>query len=250
LFKILLLGKLFLELNEVKYKMNMAAQNLHKFPLAKEGENLKISVVIPTLNESSYIKKPILSLKANSYRNFEIIIVDGMSNDDTAIIAKNLGSKVIISGRRKIGYDTHLGFISAEGDIIVRTDADSIFPRDILIKIVRTFENPQIMVYHIGHLYYDGNILLNLLAHLYDKYWRRIWATSGHFIAVRKTAYEKLQFKPLARGEDFDFGKRAYEIFGQKAFVYDPDTVILISSRAISKHGLLRYIFRGGSFRA
>jgi hypothetical protein len=106
------------------------------------------------------------------------------------------------------------------------------------------------MVYHAGHLYYDGNILLNLLAHLYDKYWRRIWATTGHFIAVRKSAYEKVAFKPLAKGQDFDFGRRAHEIFGDKAFAYDPNTAVLISSRAIRKQGLLRYILHQGSFRA
>lgn len=142
-FKMFITGSLFRELNEVKYKMNVAAQNLHKSPLVKEGENLKISVVIPTLNESNYIKKPILSLKANPYSNLEIIIIDGMSQDDTVIKAKRLGARVILSQKRNVGYDTHLGFMSAEGDIIVRTDADSIFPRDILIKIVRAFGNPE-----------------------------------------------------------------------------------------------------------
>jgi glycosyltransferase involved in cell wall biosynthesis len=215
----------------------------------EEEQKARISVVIPTLNESDYIKNPILSLEASAYRNFEIMIVDCMSEDDTAIKAKKLGAKVILSGKRNVGYQTHLGFMSAEGDIIVRTDADTIFPQDILIKTADAFEKEQVLVYHVGHLYYDGSILLNLLAHLYDKYWRMIWGTTGHFIAVRKSAYDIVTFKPLAKHQDFDFGKRAYEIFGDKAFAYDPNTVVLISSRAIRKQGLLRYILRQGSFR-
>lgn len=249
LLKIFLTGRIFKELHEVKSKMNASTQKSHKIFLKEKEQKTKISVVIPTLNESSFIKNPIISLKAGPYYNYEVIIVDGMSEDDTATKARKLGAKVVLSRKRNVGYQTHLGFTSAEGDIIVRTDADTIFPRDILTKIARTFEKEGVVVYHVGHLYYDGNILLNLLAHLYDKYWRGIWATTGHFIAVRKSAYERVAFKPLAKGQDFDFGKRAHEIFDDKAFVYDPNTAVLISSRAIRKQGLLRYILRQGSFR-
>src|SRR4030042_849529 len=113
-----------------------------------------------------------------------------------------------------------------------------------------TILKKQVAVYHMGHLYYDGNILLNLPAHLYDKYWRKVWRTTGHFIAVRRSAYEKVAFKPLAKGQDFDFGKRVCEIFGTEGFAYDPNTAVLISARAIRKQGMLRYILRSqGSFK-
>lgn len=249
LFKIFLTGRIFKEVYEVKSKMNASTKNWHKISLKEKEQNAKISVVIPTLNESGYIKNPILSLKTCSYDNYEVIIVDCMSEDDTATKARKLGAKVILSKKRNAGYQTHLGFMSAAGDIIVRTDADTIFPQDTLTKIASTFEKERVAVYHVGHLYYDGSILLNLLAHLYDKYWRQIWGTTGHFIAVRKSVYEKGPFKPLAKGQDFDFGKRAYEIFGHKAFAYDPTRAVLISSRAIRKQGLLRYLMYQGSFR-
>lgn len=245
---IILTGRIFTELNQLKSKMNASTQNSHETSPPK-NEQKKISVVIPTLNESDIIKNPILSLKAGSYSNFEVIIVDCMSEDGTAAKARRLGAKVVVSKKRNAGYQTHLGFMAAEGDIIVRTDADTIFPQDTLNKIAEAFTSQRVVVYHVGHLYYDGHILLNLLAHVYDKYWRRIWGTTGHFIAVRKTAYETVSFKPLAKGQDFDFGRRVHEVFGDKAFAYDPNTAVLISSRTIRKRGLLRYILRGGSFR-
>jgi glycosyltransferase involved in cell wall biosynthesis len=249
LFKIFLTGRIFKDVYEVKSKMDASTKNWHKISLNGKKQNAKISVVIPTLNESGYIKNPILSLKTCSYDNYEVIIVDCMSEDDTATEARKLGAKVILSKTRNAGYQTHLGFMSAAGDIILRTDADTIFPRDTLTKIASAFEKERVAVYHIGHLYYDGSIFLNLLAHLYDKYWRRIWGTTGHFIAVRKSLYEKVAFRSLARGQDFDFGKRAYEIFGHEAFAYDPTAAILISSRAIRKRGLIRHILYQGSFR-
>jgi len=249
LFKIFFTGKIFKELSEVKSKMRVSVQNPHKLFLVEEEQNAKISVVIPSLNESKYIKNPILSLQAAPYHNFEIIVVDCMSEDDTVMIARKLGAKVILSRKRNVGHQTHLGFTSAKGDIIVRTDADTIFPQGVLVKTAAAFENQQVMVHHIGHLYYDSNILLNLLAHIYDKYWREIWGTTGHFIAVRKSMYKKVAFKPLAKGQDYDFGKRVFEIFGRKALSYDPNTVVLISSRAIGRRRLLRHLLRQGSFR-
>lgn len=250
LFKLFLTGRIFKEVYEVKSRMNASTKNCHKILPKEQEQNAKISVVIPTLNESDYITNPILSLRAGPYNNYEVIIVDCMSEDDTATKARRLGAKVILSKRRNAGYQTHLGFMSATGDIILRTDADTIFPQDTLTKTASTFEKKQVVVYHVGHLYYDGNIILNLLAHLYDKHWRRIWGTTGHFIAVRKSAYEKAPFKPLAKGQDFDFGKRAYELFGRKALVYDPSAAVLISSRAVRKQGLIRYILHQGSFRS
>jgi glycosyltransferase involved in cell wall biosynthesis len=250
LFKLFLTGRIFKELVEVKSKMKATTKNWHKIFLTEKEQHAKISVVIPTLNESGYIKNPILSLKAGSYSNYEVIVVDCMSQDDTAEKARKLGAKVVLSKKRNVGYQTHLGFMSATGKIIVRTDADTIFPQDTLVKIADTFEKEHIAVYHVGHLYYDGNVLLNLLAHLYDKYWRRIWNTTGYFIAVRKSVYEKAVFKSLAKGQDYDFGKRAYEIFGHKAFAFDSGKAVLISSRAVRKQGLIRYLVRQGSFRS
>ena len=250
LFKICLSGKIFKEVSEVKSKMQTFMTSTQEARLVDEEQPAKVSLVIPALNESNYIMNPLQSLKAGSYNNFEAIVVDCMSDDDTVAKARRLGAKTLISKRRNRGYQTHLGFISAQGDIIIRTDADTIFPRDILSNTVKAFNNKKTMVYHVGHIYYDSGVLMKLVAHLYDKYWRKTWATSGHFIAVRREAYEKVAFEPLHKGQDFDFGKRAYEIFGPKGFLYDPNTVVLVSSRAIRKIGLLRYILRQGSFKS
>jgi glycosyltransferase involved in cell wall biosynthesis len=247
--KMVLTGRIFKEISEVKSNIRAIAQDPHKLQRIEKEQNVKISFVIPTLNESRYIKNPILSLAGIPYHNIEFIIIDCMSEDDTVKEAKKFGAKVILSKQRNVGYQTHLGFMSAEGEIIVRTDADTIFPPDILTKIANTFRNQRTLLYHVGHLYYDGTFLLNLLAHLYDKYWRSIWATTGHFIAIRKSMYEKVAFNPLAQGQDYDFGKRVYEVFGHKVFVYDPNTRVLISSRAIRKRRLIKYILYQGSFK-
>src|SRR3989338_4493846 len=56
----------------------------------------KISIVIPTLNEEKDIGKLLLSVSNQSYKNYEIIIVDGGSSDNTVKIAKKYTGKVFV----------------------------------------------------------------------------------------------------------------------------------------------------------
>src|SRR4030042_849528 len=71
LLKIVLTGRIFIELHEIKLKMNASTQNSNKIILTEKEQRTKISIVIPTLNESSYIKNSILSLKTSPYNNLE-----------------------------------------------------------------------------------------------------------------------------------------------------------------------------------
>ena len=56
-----------------------------------------ISIIIPTLNEEKYIERCLKSLKNQSFRNFEIIVSDSYSTDDTVKIAKKYGAKVVLT---------------------------------------------------------------------------------------------------------------------------------------------------------
>ena len=55
----------------------------------------KLSVVIPTLNEEENLGRCIKSLSEQTRQDFEVIIVDGGSIDDTVDIADNNGFNVI-----------------------------------------------------------------------------------------------------------------------------------------------------------
>jgi GT2 family glycosyltransferase len=95
-------------------------------------------------------------------------------------------------------------------------------------------------VYHVSHLYYDGSFFMNLMAYLYDKYWRKPWETTGHFIAVRKEFYRKVQFNPeIILDDDWEFGWRAKN---SDAKILRLENSVLVSARRIKKTGLFRYI--------
>jgi glycosyltransferase involved in cell wall biosynthesis len=91
----------------------------------------RVSVVIPTLNEAGNL--PHVLPRIPSWIH-ELILVDGLSRDDTVAVAKEHAprAKVLMEGTRGKGAALRAGFAEAEGDIIVMLDADgSTDPREI-----------------------------------------------------------------------------------------------------------------------
>ena len=87
-------------------------------------EKPKISVIVPAKNEEKYIMNVFEGLGAQTFKDFEIIVVDGGSSDRTVSIAKRYG-KVIIDKRKGIGTARNTGVKHARGDILVFLDADT-----------------------------------------------------------------------------------------------------------------------------
>ena len=92
----------------------------------------KISIVLPSYNESENIKILIPQIK-RGFPKAEILVVDDNSPDKTAKIAKNLGARVLVRNKKEgIGTALIEGYNAAKGDIIVSMDADcSIAVKDI-----------------------------------------------------------------------------------------------------------------------
>jgi glycosyltransferase involved in cell wall biosynthesis len=86
---------------------------------------MNISVVIPAYNEEKYLGKCLESLKNQTEKPFEIIVVDNNSTDKTAEIAKSYGATVITEKQQGISYSRNAGFNAAKGEIIARIDADT-----------------------------------------------------------------------------------------------------------------------------
>jgi len=87
-------------------------------------------------------------------------------------------------------------------------------------------------------------LLNNNPAYIADKYWREPWITLGHFIAFKRGIYGcELTFDVnLKFGEDIDFGKKVYKVYGAEAIYYDRNNFILASARRIRKVGLINYV--------
>ena len=102
---------------------------------------MKISVIIPTLNEEATLRKNLVRLKRGS--GVELIVVDGGSRDDTLRIARDFTRKVYSSlpGRAR---QMNEGARHAEGEILFFLHADSRLSPGALGKIAPLFSNPAI----------------------------------------------------------------------------------------------------------
>ena len=85
----------------------------------------EISVVIPALNEAKYIRYPRQGLGRQSFKDSEIIVVDGESEDRTAALARGF-AKVIVTKRRGASAARNAGACHSKGKVILFIDADTI----------------------------------------------------------------------------------------------------------------------------
>lgn len=101
-----------------------------------------LSIIIPTLNEEKYLPQLLQSIKEQSFSDYEIIVSDGKSLDQTVEIAKSYDCKVIVSdgARRHPSIQRNDGTNVAKGEIVLFLDADTSLPdNNFLQKIVEDF---------------------------------------------------------------------------------------------------------------
>jgi len=110
---------------------------------AKKGsKDVLISIVIPTLNASSTLGITLKSIFNNTIKpqDYEVLVVDGGSKDDTILIARQFDVKVLSCPIKGAAAARNIGIANARGEIVYFVDADCILPPDTLQKIVFFFD--------------------------------------------------------------------------------------------------------------
>lgn len=99
---------------------------------------MKLSVVIPTLNEEECIGQVMdeLSAALEGKVEYEVIVVDGMSRDRTREIARSKGAVVVEEARRGYGRAYKTGFAQARGEVIATMDGDCTYPAESIIPLM------------------------------------------------------------------------------------------------------------------
>jgi len=106
----------------------------------------KISVIIPTYNRSGLVKDAIESVLQQSLTDFELLIVDDGSTDDTATVIRDISDRRIKYFYKKNGGVSgarNFGLLKAKGEYIAFLDSDDLWPKDYLMTMLSHLESQE-----------------------------------------------------------------------------------------------------------
>jgi glycosyltransferase involved in cell wall biosynthesis len=103
-------------------------QNMQAHPL--------VSIIIPAYNEEKVIGRLLQSIKNQSYKNIETIVIDDASIDSTAKIAKKYTKKVYMRSHAERSVQRNFGAKKAKGDYLFFVDADMEFTPHVVSECV------------------------------------------------------------------------------------------------------------------
>lgn len=103
-------------------------------------KNPLVSVIIPTKNSAEYIDKCLASIKIQSYKKIEIIVVDNNSADKTKEFAKKYIKFIYNKGPER-SAQRNFGAKKAKGDFLLFIDSDMELTKDVIKSCVEKFLN-------------------------------------------------------------------------------------------------------------
>lgn len=209
---------------------------------------MRISVIVPAYREEGLLEQGLLSIRSQSFSDYELIVVVRPAGDRTEEVAKRYADHVLIQRDKGLGPARNLGASVAEGDIFLFIDADTLIPRDFLKRVSQLFEDervlsvvPRFYVYDRSYRGALSQCLLSLLTRIINKMKFLLY---GMMIIVRRDVFQSLGGFRDVFGEDVDLSLRMgrkYR-FNRKLVRYVSSLVAYTSSRRIQKLGILRAV--------
>ena len=125
---------------------------------ATEQKDGLVSVIIPNYNHAQYLGDAVHSVLYQTYRQFEIIIVDDGSTDKSREVIAQFGKKVnyIWQENRGLSAARNTGIRNAAGEYIALLDADDMYEENFMDTMVKTLQNhPEAGGVYCGYQFVD-----------------------------------------------------------------------------------------------
>jgi len=197
-----------------------------------------LSIIIPTLNEESYLPLLLESIKKQDFKDYEIIVSDAGSEDTTLEIARNYGCIVTKGGLPAKGRNN--GAKIARGDLLFFLDADTILPDNFLGESLKEFNSRNIdMASFCLNPVPNNKISMLLMNVFYNKMiiaLEKILPHAAVGILIKKELFNQLNGydEDIKLAEDHDLGRRAAK---HSKFGIIRSAEILVSDRRFKKDG-------------
>lgn len=227
--------------------------------MARTDAAMRMSIVIPTLNEEGYVGSLLSDIAGQTRKADEVIVVDGRSQDATVSVVERFPGVDLLIGAPPVANQRNLGGRKASGDILVFLDADVRLPETFLESFLRRIEQrnldvacPLYMPYRSSLLIESIHAYVNVVFVLLQKV---LPSGAGHCIAVKREVFQcSPGFNPnLKVGEDVALVRKLskdyrFGIVAKKLFVSDRRYKKEGVPRMLIKILLLSIIFTLGKF--
>lgn len=213
---------------------------------------IRFSIIIPCYNIEKYISKTLESVLKQTFQNFEIVLIDDGSKDNTGKILddyskKDKRIKVIHKINEGVSQARNVGIENAVGEYVYFLDGDDLIENNLLEKANEVFKNNKVEIFSFGFnmIYENGEIKRKYSSEKYNSqiikskeflslfFNKIIGQNMCSFIVKREVIQDKIFFtKGLERGEDLEFQIKM--LLGNNFVYYD-------------KTPFFKYVSRDGS---
>ncbi len=185
---------------------------------------VKFSIIIPVYNVEQYIEKCLSSVFSQTYKNFEVIVVNDGTKDNSVDIIKKYDVKLINQSNQGLSAARNRGVKEATGEYLIFVDSDDYIEIDLLKQINDSLNNnPTIVRYQA----IDLNDKQKIVYHedgFYNKNGKDAFSliTKYHYVepawlyAIRRDYYLKNNFEFKVGSYHEDFGLIPLVIYKSK----------------------------------
>ncbi len=204
---------------------------------------MRYSIIIPMYNAEKTIENTIESVVLQSYINYEIIIVNDGSTDNSINICKKMKKKydqITLLNKKNGGVSSarNFGLKKASGDFICFLDSDDKYEQGFLLKINNKLIKEDADLCYCGYSSFLSNNSTKITKEYYKeeclKYYflNKLKLQTSCFV-IRNSIIQKnkLSFTDkLSWGEDFEFFSKA--IFHSKKIIFLKENLVLYNNNA------------------
>lgn len=201
-----------------------------------------MSIIIPALNEEKYLPLLLKSIKKQNFKNYEIILADAGSKDNTKKIAKKYDCKIVKGGIPS--KSRNAGAKAAKGEYLFFLDSDIILPLGYLKRALEEFNEKKLGIAVSQVMPLSKRWIDKFLHNFANFFMKRVESIKPHGggccgILTRKELHKKVNGFDETRDfdDDTDYIKRVGKI---SKFRVLRNCVLFVSVRRLNKEGRLR----------